>query len=559
MESASASGTVIRHASDHTILAAFGDEVSLAAHRRVRAALHALQREPIPGVTNLHPAYASVLVSYDPLAAAGELVAGEVARRVQAAGAIPLPGPALVEIPVRYGGEWGPDLAAVATACGLTEAEVAREHAAAEYLVYFLGFSPGFAYLGGLPPGLATARRASPRTLVPAGSVAIGGRQTGVYPLASPGGWQLIGRTPLALFDPARTPPALLAAGDRVRFVAVAGGRGAASASSATQAAPATVAGAAPARAIRVVAPGFQSTVQDLGRPGWAHLGVSASGAADPVSLRIGNWLVGNPAGAAAIEMTLTGAALSFSAACVVAVIGSDFEPAIDGASVPLWAALEVGPGQTLACRATKSGARCAVCVRGGVAAPPVLGSASTHLTSGLGGVAGRPLRAGDVLTTGAAAADAAAGRRFPAEAAERLLRRDAVRVTRGPQWERFTPQARAALFASEYVVSESASRMGLRLDGTPLAADRPGEMLTEGVSLGALQVPGDGRPIVSFVEHQTTGGYPQIACVITADLHRVGQLRPRDRLSFVEVSLAEAAAALRELERELRAFGVGR
>ncbi len=295
--------------------------------------------------------------------------------------------------------------------------------------------------------------------------------------------------------------------------------------------------------------------MQDLGRPGWAHVGVSASGAADPVSLRIGNWLVGNPAGAAAIEMTLTGAALAFSASCVVALTGSDFEPAIDGARVPLWTALEVGPGQTLACRATKSGARCTVCVRGGIAAPLVLGSASTHLTSGLGGVAGRALRAGDVLTTGAAAAEprwsGASRPRRPA----RLLRRDAVRVTRGPQWERFTPQARAALFASEYVVSESASRMGLRLDGTPLAADRPGEMLTEGVSLGALQVPGDGQPIVSFVEHQTTGGYPQIACVITADLHRVGQLRPRDDVRFVEVSLAEAEARLNALERELRSL----
>ena len=525
------------------------DEISLEAHRRVRAALHLLQRAPIPGVANLHPAYASLLLTLEPPGPERRRIEDEVVRRLDAARTVALPEPALVEVPVRYGGEWGPDLAEVAAACGLTPAEVVREHSRAEYVVYFLGFSPGFAYLGGLPPRIAAARRPTPRTRVPAGSVAIGGSQTGVYPLASPGGWQLIGRTPLALFDPRRTPPALLAAGDRVRFVATEEG---------TLLPPAWAPPAPPAEetkagAINVVTPGFQSTVQDLGRPGYAHLGVSASGAADPVSLRIGNWLVGNPKGAAAIEMTLTGAALAFPEACVVAVTGSDFEPAIDGVRVPLWTGLEVRPGQTLACRATKSGARCTVCVRGGIAVPLVLGSASTHLTSGIGGIEGRPLRAGDVLAVGAAGNAGPVDRRFPPEVAARLLWRDRLRVTRGPQWERFTPRARAALFASAYVVSESTSRMGLRLDGASLAADRPGAMVTEGVSLGALQVPGDGRPIVSFVEHQTTGGYPQIACVIAADLHRIGQLRARDEVTFVEVSLGEADAAYAELAATLR------
>ncbi len=544
---------VIRHASDHTLLIAFADEISLAAHRRVRAALHALGREPIPGVTNLHPAYASLLVSYDPTVAVAADVGAEVAGRLRTADAVTLPEPARIELPVRYGGECGPDLAEVASACGLTPEDVVREHTGGEYLVYFLGFSPGFPYLGGLPSRLAVPRRPNPRTLVPAGSVAIGGAQTGIYPLASPGGWRLIGRTDAVLFDPGRTPPALLAAGDRVRFVATED----ATLFPAPDAALGPNGDVLRAAAVRVVSPGFQSTVQDLGRPGWAHTGVSASGAADPVSLRIGNWLVGNPAGAAAIEMTLTGAALTFAQPCLVAVTGSDFEAAVGGVPVPPWTAVEVGGGDTLTFRATRSGARCTVCVGGGFAVPPVLGSASTHLTSGLGGFGGRALRAGDVLAVGPAAA-VPAGRRFPPEAAARLLRRDRLRVTRGAQWERFTPQARAALVASEYVVSESSSRMGLRLEGAPLESERPGEMLTEGVSLGALQVPGDGRPIVSFVEHQTTGGYPQIACVIAADLHRIGQLRARDRVRFEEVSLDEAGAALRELERELRALEVG-
>jgi biotin-dependent carboxylase-like uncharacterized protein len=192
--------------------------------------------------------------------------------------------------------------------------------------------------------------------------------------------------------------------------------------------------------------------------------------------------------------------------------------------------------------------------VRGGIALEPVLGSSSTHLTTGLGGLAGRALRKDDALAVGPALEQTPPTRRFPREVAGKLLRRGELRVTRGPQWEWFGEQAWEAFLASAYAVSEDSSRMGLRLRGTSLPAERQGSMLTEGVSLGAVQVPPDGQPILSFVEHQTTGGYPQIACVIAADLHRVGQLRPRDEVRFQEVSLSEADEALREQEVLLRA-----
>jgi len=534
----------LRHASDHTLLVTFAEEISPGAHRRVRQALAVLQAEPLPGVTDLHPAYASLLVSYDPTVADRDELRRQVADRIAMAGETTLPEPRDLEIPVAYGGEHGPDLQDVANACGLSPAEVIRQHASGDYLVYFLGFSPGFPYLGGIPPAIAVPRRARPRTRVPAGSVAIAGSQTGIYPLASPGGWQIIGRTPLALFDAQRTPPALLSMGDRLRFV------GATAADFAGQADEAGTGEQTSERsgAIKVVNPGFQSTVQDLGRAGHAHLGVSASGAADTFSLRVGNRLVGNLEGAAAIEMTLLGGTFTFDRSTVIAIAGSDFSPTVDGRPAPLWTAVEVRSGGTLALGATRDGARCVLCVGGGIAIAPVLGSASTHLTTGLGGVAGRALRAGDVLPLGEPAPDGEGRRVFPALTAARFLRRRELRVVRGPQWEWFVPEAREALFASGWTVSEDSSRMGLRLKGTPLMAERQGTMLTEGVSLGALQVPGNGQPIVSFVEHQTTGGYPQIACVISADLHRVGQLRPRDEIRFVRVSLAEADLALREL-----------
>jgi KipI family sensor histidine kinase inhibitor len=544
----------LRHASDHTLLVTFDEEISPVAHRQVRQALAVLQAEPFPGVTDLHPAYASLLVSYDPTVANRDELSRQVADRVAAADGNVLPDPRGMEIPVAYGGEHGPDLPDVAKACGLSPAEVVRAHASGDYLVYFLGFSPGFPYLGGIPPAITAPRRATPRTRVEAGSVAIAGSQTGIYPLASPGGWQIIGRTPLALFDAQGTPPALLSIGDRLRFVETTASdfAGRADGAGAAQYAPAGSA------AINVVKPGFQSTVQDLGRPGHAHLGVSACGVADSFSLRVGNLLVGNPDGAAAIEMTLLGGAFTFGHSTVIAIAGSDFSPALDGRPVPLWTAVEIRSGQTLTFGATRDGARCVLCVGGGIAVAPVLGSASTHLTTGLGGLGGRALRSGDVLPLREAAPTGELRRAFPAPTASRFLRRSELRVVRSAQWDCFTPEARKALFTSTWVVGEDSSRMGLRLKGTPLTAESQGTMLTEGVSLGALQVPGNGQPIVSFVEHQTTGGYPQIACVIWADLHRVGQLRPRDEIRFVEVTLAQADAALRELDASLRVYGSG-
>jgi len=204
-------------ASDRSLLVVFDDRITLAAHRDVLRLTPLLRR--VPGVTNVHPAYASILIDFDPLAIRHSGVERAAAELFAEAAAAPVPEPRLVEIPVVYGGEYGPDLEGVAALTGHTPDEVVAIHSGAEYLVYFLGFSPGFPYLGGMPESIAAPRLETPRRRVPAGSVAIGGRQTGVYPMASPGGWRIIGRTPLRLFDLAADPPVLLQMGDRVRFV----------------------------------------------------------------------------------------------------------------------------------------------------------------------------------------------------------------------------------------------------------------------------------------------------------------------------------------------------
>lgn len=297
---------------------------------------------------------------------------------------------------------------------------------------------------------------------------------------------------------------------------------------------------------IVVQSPGMFTTVQDLGRPGYGPIGVSASGAADPLSLRLGNRLVGNPETAAALELTLLGGTFIFPEGAVVAVTGGDF-----GASVPWGSAVEIEPGQAVRLGPSRSGARAYLCVSGGIDVPVFLASRSTHILSGLGGFEGRALRKGDLLKTGRPATSPPKLRLNPSRAAA-LLDRKRIRVTAGPQAGEFNPAALGNFFSTTWSVSEQSNRMGIRLTGPALDTPHGGQMITEGVALGAVQVPAGGQPIILFVEQQTTGGYPKIANVIAADLAALGQLRPRDRIGFEMVTIEEARRLLIEQERSI-------
>jgi biotin-dependent carboxylase-like uncharacterized protein len=308
--------------------------------------------------------------------------------------------------------------------------------------------------------------------------------------------------------------------------------------------------------ALVAVSPGFLTTVQDLGRPGFAAIGVSASGAADPIALRLGNRLVGNDESAAALEMTLVGGSFRFEAGGVVALTGADPSAKCDGRVLAPWAAHRLAAGREIACGPLRRGARGYLCVRGGIDTRPTLGSRSTHLASALGGLDGRPLRAGDRLPLGTAlAGDPRSGPIDPA-GVPGYVSGDPLRATSGPQAAWFPAEVRERFYEASWIVAEASDRMGIRLEGPLLEGNGPRELVTEGVCLGAVQVPPGGSPIVLFVEHQTTGGYPKIANVIGADLARLGQLRPRDRLRVAPVSLDDAVNALRAQEGALRELG---
>jgi antagonist of KipI len=296
---------------------------------------------------------------------------------------------------------------------------------------------------------------------------------------------------------------------------------------------------------------GLLTTVQDLGRPGFGPLGVSPSGAADTVALRLGNMLVGNDPGAAALEMTLLGGSFVFLDGAVIALTGADFGPTIDGRALEMWAAHAVTPGAKIVCGATRNFARGYLAIAGGIRVPLFLGSAATHLLSGLGGYEGRALRKGDILRIGKSE-EKFRERSISQTALLALKPRKVLRVTGGPQADSFSEEDRHKFFQATFRVSESSDRSGVRLEGHRLASNLSGEMITEGVPLGAVQVTPSGEPIVLGVEQQTTGGYPKIANVIGADLHRLGQLRPRMEIRFERTSLAVARSLWIEQERLL-------
>jgi KipI family sensor histidine kinase inhibitor len=221
MDTSAADGVRFKPSSDQSLLVYFGQEITLQAHERVRRLLRLLELEPIAGVRNLHPAYCSLLVKFDALKLEHDEVEAILRQYLDRLEDVSLPEPRQVEIPVCYGGEYGPDLSNVCAIHGMTPAQAIELHASAKYRVYFLGFVPGFAYLGELPEALVTPRLATPRRRVPAGSVGIAGSQTGVYPFATPGGWRLLGRTPTVMFRTDRNGLSLLSIGDRVRFVPI--------------------------------------------------------------------------------------------------------------------------------------------------------------------------------------------------------------------------------------------------------------------------------------------------------------------------------------------------
>ncbi|MGD6980683.1 MULTISPECIES: urea amidolyase family protein [Citricoccus] len=528
--------------------ASLADVVALHAH---------LTAAPLPGQVEAVAAAETVTLSFTHRAAA---VAG--ARAVQSLTITDRAGQSgrTVDIDVVYDGE---DLAEVGQLTGLGADGVVRVHTQTLWTGAFGGFAPGFTYLVAEDDPLQVPRRSTPRTSVPAGSVAIAGHFSAVYPRSSPGGWQLLGHTDARMWDLERPSPALVRPGDRVRYRAVREllritrapepapepttapepGTGAAEAAGGTATSPAGAPLQAAAPALVVEAPGLQSLVQDLGRPGLGDLGVSAAGAADTASARQANRLVGNPLGEAVIEALLGGLSVRARGSVVLALAGADTPARITAApgggaddrpAAPR-TPFALHDGEILTLDEPTAGLRTYLAVRGGLDVPAVLDSRSTDTMSGIGP---EPLAPGTELPVRGDRGFAAVGTAEPA--LRRLPRSGEVttlRVVPGPRQDWFGAAGLEALGGQDWAVSSQSNRIGVRLeapaDGVPLVRVREGELSSEGAVAGALQVPPSGLPVLFLADHPVTGGYPVIGVVVPEDLPLAAQLPPGAGVRF--------------------------
>jgi KipI family sensor histidine kinase inhibitor len=492
------------------------------APHRLRALAAALERRWPGAFEDLIPTWNTLGILGRDLDNASHLDQALAALSLPEAPAAP---PRLVEIPTRYGGQCGRDLDDLARRLGLSSEEVVRLHSAPTYEVAFLGFLPGFPYLEGLDPRLQAPRRATPRPRVPAGSVGIAGAATGIYPLESPGGWHLIGRSALPLFDPHREPAALLQAGDRVRFVPV---------DADTSEPPPPRATALPSSPVfEVVAAGLATSIQDLGRPGCGAIGLGPGGALDPDAHLLANWLVGNPSDAATLELDTVGPTLRCLQPLEIALVGAPFELRVDGRVVDTHRPHPVPAGALIETGRPTWGRRAYLAITGGFDAPLELGSRSWHSLARLGlrVERGQTLgRANDEQAPTPMPQSAWSLRHRPRPSAElRLV---------------LAPGADPAILAQRWRVSTRADRMALVLEPAttalrPAAADR----LTEPVTFGTVQRLPDGCLAILLADRQTTGGYPRLGEIAAADRASLAQLRPGDHVSLRAVAIATARA----------------
>ncbi len=303
-----------------------------------------------------------------------------------------------------------------------------------------------------------------------------------------------------------------------------------------------------------VIQPGFLTTVQDRGRHGYQQYGVPVSGAMDSYALTTANLLVGNGDGAACLEMTVLGPRLRVFGDMVVAVTGADLSPTLNSSPLAMWEAVKVCSGDTISFGHPRKGCRGYLAVAGGIDVPEVMGSRSTYILSRLGGLEGRQLRSGDRLRSGRARAGMPL-KKLPPQYIPEYQARNELRVVLGPQDDYFTEKGIHTFLHSEYMISVQADRMGYRLEGPPIEHKAGADIVSDGIPAGAVQVPGDGLPIILLADRQTTGGYVKVATVSTVDLPKLAQAEMGHRVRFLQISQEEAYQLLTEYERTIDAL----
>jgi antagonist of KipI len=534
---------------------AFEAVISEPINDLVIALYHHLQSQPIDGVKDVIPAYHTVtLVFESSLLKQSSDVFTIMVQRADAAIATcnwqQTIQHNIVEIPVCYDTTFGLDIVTMAADKSISIDDLIQRHIARQYRIYCIGFLPGFAYMGNVDDVLATPRRQAPRAAVKAGSVGIAGVQTGVYPLQSPAGWNIIGETPLQLFDANRAEPVLFKMGDIVQFQPI-------SLSDfllqknkpvVTKELP-----LATSNSITILKQGMADSIQDLGRFGYQQFGINPTGAMDIVAAKVANFLVGNVATEAVFELHFPAAVFQFNVDALIALSGGDFSATINDEPIPINTPIIVEANSILKFTKLVSGARCYLAVNGGLAIEKWLGSYSTHIKANAGGYSGRMLQKGEVINinTNKNFISHLNGQSFvtmqwQADVVELYKDVTNIQIIAGNEHALLTEASAEVLIDSTFVITAKSDRMGYQLHGIPLQLKQPLSLISTAVTRGTVQLLPNGELIVLMADHQTVGGYPRVAQIAQIAMPKLAQLQAHQRVTFSIISHQQAVELLR-------------
>ncbi len=578
----------ILSAGDSALVVQFGNCISKKINNYIRIFVEKLEQEvnsgALKGILEWVPTFRSVSIYFDPFKISQKKLSKitfQLAKKIisQTVMDITSEKNRVHEVPVCYDSEFAPDMETVCENAHLSKEQVIKIHSSTKYLIYMLGFLPGFVYLGGMDKSIETPRLQSPRLKIDAGSVGIAGSQTGIYPLESPGGWQLIGRTPVKLFDFARKNPVLFKSGDYIKFKPISHEQykdlvEKLSVSTTSVSNKITVENN---NFITVVNSGAQTSIQDQGRYGYQKDGFSPSGVMDFISYKLANAIAGNEKDYAVLETTMLGPKIFFGQDTFFAITGGDQQPRLNDQQIPLYTQVFASAGSTLTLGFTVTGLRSYIAFKGGLDVPLILGSRSTSIKYSLGGFEGRCLSNNDKIPIGEnssfnnytlpisvpsellTAGNPIYSDSKTSNAAKRHLKDlsgvQVLRVILGPQDDYFSRKSISVFTSSEYTVSGESDRMGLRLTGPFIKTLNGSDIISDGIAYGSIQVTSSGQPIIMAADRQTTGGYAKIGTVITADLPLLGQLKPGTKLQFKKVSIKQAVKALKHKEKVLNFY----
>lgn len=543
------------------ITIAFEAVISEAVNDKVIALYHHLQLQPITGVKDIIPAYHTITLVFD-----GSIVkqnnftfkalVHQIETTIINCDWTKQIDHDVVEIPVCYDTIFGLDIEAMATNKGITIDELTKRHIAKRYRIYCIGFLPGFAYMGNVDDVLETPRRLIPRSTINAGSVGIAGVQTGVYPLQSPAGWNIIGETPLQLFEANRDEPVLFKMGDMVQFKPI-------SLSDFLLAKNKPIASKilpkASAHSITVLKQGIADTIQDLGRFGHQQYGINPTGAMDIVAAKVANFLVGNAANEAVIELHFPASTFQFNTDAIIALSGANFNATINDEPIAINTPIIVAANSILRFTKLFSGVRCYLAIGFGFALDKWLGSYSTNLKANAGGYYGRLLQKNDAIKLNTTAnftkllqGGASVAMQWQADVTNLYSATNTIQIIAGNEYELLCEASSEILTNSGFTITAKSDKMGYQLHGIPLQLRQPFSLISTAVTRGTVQLLPSGELIVLMADHQTIGGYPRVAQIAQVAMPKLAQIKVHQLITFSLISQQKAIELLQQQQQYL-------